>query len=430
MRRKFEELRENLDEFVDQTEYSVLVVGCLPDELAYVLKFLQGLEDKHAENFFLPFGQDFDAPGPYLDALTGALRGQMDAAVAVRAERNEPPFPPIPSELFEAHRPADQRLLDLLKYLCRLLPDEPGHAVVAAFLPLRCQDFSAYARLVASVILASETEPWMPLLRVVFYDDRSMRLLANAMQKRAMTHVLTFEVDFSTPALTDALTKDAANTTLPVAERMASLLQLAALDYSYQRYSDALEKYRVLYTYYEETKIPSMQAICLLGTGDTLRATGDLPAAKQMLQRGIALCLEHNVLGVLLNLCISAVDVSFSLKHYPDAESYADSGAKVAAGLLNPFVYADMLERRGDAQIEQRKLGEAIESYKRCGEISRMYEIFPRWKSVLEKQAGAFERAERPGDRRAAQKELACVVELEKRGSTGPARRPQLVPEG
>jgi hypothetical protein len=313
MRRKFEELRDTLDEFVEQTDYSVLVVGCLPEELAYVLKFLQGLEEKHTENFLLTFGQDFAAPGPYLDALTDALRGQVEAAVAVRAERGEPPFPPMPPALFEAHRPADQRLLGLLQYVSRLLPDEPGHAVVAAFLPLRCHDFSAYARLVASVIRASETEPWMAQLRVVFYDDRSSRLLVNAMQKRAMAHVLTFEVDFSTPALTDALTRDAANTSLPVAERMACLHQLAALDYSYQRYPDALEKYRVLYTYYEEMEIPSMQAMCLLGTGDTLRAAGDLPAAKEMLQRGIALCLQHQVLAVLLNLCISAVEVSFSL---------------------------------------------------------------------------------------------------------------------
>ena len=111
--------------------------------------------------------------------------------------------------------------------------------------------------------------------------------------------------------------------------------------------------------------------MCLLGTGDTLRAAGDLPAAKEMLQRGIALCLEHQVLAVLLNLCISAVEVSFSLQHYPDAESYADSGAKVAAGVLNPFVYADMLERRGDAQVEQQQLDEAIASYQRCLEISR-----------------------------------------------------------
>jgi hypothetical protein len=98
--------------------------------------------------------------------------------------------------------------------------------------------------------------------------------------------------------------------------------------------------------------------------------------------------------------------------------------------VLNPFVYADMLERRGDAQVEQRKLDEAIGSYQRCLEISRMYEIFPRWTSVLEKQAVVLERAEKPSDSRAAREELARVLELEKRGSPGPARGPELIPEG
>ena len=84
MRRKFEELRENLDEFVEQTEYPVLVVGCLADELAYVLKFLQGLDDKHTESYFLVFGENFETPGQYLDAVTGALSMQVDAAAAVR----------------------------------------------------------------------------------------------------------------------------------------------------------------------------------------------------------------------------------------------------------------------------------------------------------------------------------------------------------
>jgi tetratricopeptide (TPR) repeat protein len=173
----------------------------------------------------------------------------------------------------------------------------------------------------------------------------------------------------------------------------------------------------VLYTYYEEMNIPSLQAMCLLGTGDTLRAAGDLPAAKEMLQRGIALCLEHKVLAVLLNLCISAVNVCFALQHYADAESYADSGSQVAAGVLNPFVYADMFELRGDAQVEQLKVEEAIESYARCVEISRMYEIFPRWRSALEKQANAFDRANRLSDGRAAREELARVRELEKGGN-------------
>ena len=128
-----------------------------------------------------------------------------------------------------------------------------------------------------------------------------------------------------------------------------------------------------------------------------------------MLQRGIALCLEHKVLAVLLNLCISAVDVCFSLQHSPDAESYPDRQQRRPPGLLDPFVDAHPLERRGDAKSSSGNSKRRSQSYRRCLEISRMYEIFPRWTSVLEKQAGALDRAERPSDGRAAREERARV---------------------
>ncbi len=45
MRRKTEALREHLDEFVTQVEYPMLVVGCIPDELVYALKLIEGLNE-------------------------------------------------------------------------------------------------------------------------------------------------------------------------------------------------------------------------------------------------------------------------------------------------------------------------------------------------------------------------------------------------
>src|SRR5207249_3223149 len=140
--------------------------------------------------------------------------------------------------------------------------------------------------------------------------------------------ILSFEVDFSTPALTDSLTRDASDASLPVPERMACLMQLAALDYSYKRYAEALQKYGVLHNYYAEQKIPSMQALCLLGAGDTLRSGGQPAAAKDMIQRGIVLAMENKVLAVLLNALISIIDVCFDLGQHADAESYADSGTQ------------------------------------------------------------------------------------------------------
>lgn len=421
MKRKFEELRENLDEFVQQDEYPMLVVGCLSEELAYAVKFLQALEEKYKQHYIIVFPQEFVTPAGYLDGVVESIRLQVEAGNAFRAEQGAPPMPPIPPALTDPRRTPPQRLEGVLHYLRGLLPDEEEHRVVVGFLPLSCPDYEAYGKLMTTIMPVPTVQPWMKALRVVLYDDRSQKKLLAAMQARKVEHALTFEVDFSTPALTDALAKDAADPAVPIPERMSSLMQLAALDYSYKRYPDALEKYGLLFKYYETEKIPSMQALALLGTGDTLRAAGHPEAAKQRLQQGIAIGMEHKVLPILLNLFMSITGVCMQLQQYDEAESYADSGAKVAAAVLNAFAYADMHELKGDAQIAQGKLADGIKTYKRCQELCKTYEYFHRWTSVLERQKKLYENARLGREQREVEHEILLVRELEKRGGSAAA---------
>ena len=81
MRRKTEALRENLDEFVTQVEYPMLIVGCIPDELVYVLKFMEGLNETHPEAFILVFAGAFTTPHAYLDSAIELLKIQLEAAM-------------------------------------------------------------------------------------------------------------------------------------------------------------------------------------------------------------------------------------------------------------------------------------------------------------------------------------------------------------
>ena len=416
MRRKFEELRENLEEFVQQDEYPVLVVGCVSEELAYMIKFLQALQDKHAEHWFVIFSHAFETPSRYLDGVVTNLQLQVGAAGPLRAERGEPPFPPLSPELSDSNRNPRERLHDVLCYLRSLLPDASAHRMVVGLLPLSCADYEAYIRLIAAVVPAPNFAPWMDATRVVAYDDRTRHWLTDAMRKREIDHVLTFDVDLSTPALADALGRDAADPALPVQERMASLMQLAALDFSYSRHADAIEKYGILHNYYHGAGIPIMQALALLGVGDALRMSGEPDLAKQRLQQGIAVAMEHKCLPVLLNLLISAAHTCMELRHFEDAESYADSGTKVAAAVLNPFVYADLYELKGAAQVAQDNLSGGMEWSKRCAELWKTYEYFFRWTSVLERQRELCARMQLADDEQAVADELQSVRALEQQG--------------
>ena len=58
---------------------------------------------------------------------------------------------------------------------------------------------------------------------------------------------------------------------MPVADRMQALLQLAGIDFAYQRYPEAIQKYKILNNYYAAHQAPVMQAVVLQGVGDALR---------------------------------------------------------------------------------------------------------------------------------------------------------------
>jgi tetratricopeptide (TPR) repeat protein len=418
MKRKFEELRENLEEFVEQADYPLLVVGATPEEQAYVITFFQALDEKHPEGFFVVFCNEFVNAPSFVDGMVQNLNQQREGANHLRAERGEEPFPPIPPGAADHKVTPEVRLELLLKYLGSLVPNTEDHYVAVGILPLECHDYDGYCRLVEPLVPAPDVPPypWMRPLRVVVWEDRKRGAIFGELKRTKNDRCLTFEVDFSTPRLTDALASDAADTSLPLAERMSCLMQLAALDYSYKRYPDSIEKYGALYRYYEAQEVPAMQAMCLLGVGDALRAGAQPKLAKETYQRGLALAISAKTLPVMLNLLISVTGVCFDLMHHADAESYADSGSQVAAGSLNPFAYADMIEQKGDAQVLQGKTADGLVTYRKCEEICEKYEYFHRWKSVLEKQVAAYEGAHMDRARDETRHRLDLITERERRG--------------
>ncbi len=416
MRRKAEELQQTLEEFVSQVEFPMLVVGCVEEELVYVLKFIEGIDQSHPKAYVVNFTGSFTTPQAYVESAVEFLRVQLAGAEPVRIERGDPPFPPLPPEVEDPRVAPEERLQRILIYLGSLVPADSEHYVVVGLLPLSCSDFPAYTRLVGTVTPVPAPAPWMAPLRIIAYDNRAEPLLKPVLERAEIDQVLYYEIDFSTPAITNALSIDAANPELPLGERMACLHQLAAVDFAYRRYPDAIQKYAVLNDYYASVGQPEMQANCVNGAADALRAGGQPAAAKELLQRGIALGMQAKSLPALVNLLISVTDVCSELGQHAEAESYADSGAKAAAGALSPTVYADMFEKKGDAQIAQNKVVEGLASYKRCEELCKLYEYFYRWKSVLSREADLYRQAGMHRELREAEHELALVEELERRG--------------
>lgn len=350
MRRKLDELQGILRGLTRGREHLLLVVSGTDIEMTYLLKALEGLEQGSPSDLYLIFPEPFPTAQQYIDAVIRRLRAQAEDAQAARAARGEPPWPPLPALCDEEGAPPHRRLRAAIDHVSSLMPPDGDHRVVWGLLPLQLEDREGYARLVAELIPWNGPEPWMKGLRFIARDDRARPFILPGLRKRRAPGVLLYQPDLSTPALTDALARDAADRSLPVAERMEALTQLAALDGAHRRYPQAIEKYGVLYTYYGEHRAPAMQAVVLQGVGDLLRRTGDPRGAKQKYQQGLAHALEAEALPIILNLAFAVGEVSLELREHAEADGFFDLAQRIAGALLNAPARAECLEKQAMAR--------------------------------------------------------------------------------
>jgi len=417
MRQKFEELRANLDEFVQQTDYSLLLISCRPEDCGYIASFLDGQDAARPESFFVVWPGEFVDASSYVSALVEFLEQRLEVAKPARQERGEPPFPAPPPELKDVRSDPAQRFRQWLSFLVTLLDDPNNQSFVVGLLPSRCQDPAGYARLLESVLPVPSRPAWLEPLRIVAFDSKDAPQLVPRLNQQNVESVLTWEVDFSTPALTDALAREASNPSLPLEQRMLSMMQLAGIDFAHQRHPDARQKFAVVYDYFADPPQPAMQAICMHGAGESFVTTGDPEQGVTFFERALALCMQGNAYGPMLIVLQSLIRVCFSLQRYPEAESYAKSGSSLAAALLNPTLYAHLEELRGDAQRAQRKPEAALETYEHARQLAQKYELFFVWTSVLDKLAQLHSDAGRDGAAYELRRERQRVEAREREGT-------------
>ncbi len=387
MRRKFRELRENLEEFAYQDEFPVMVLKCGDGEVTYALKALEALDAENTSDLFIQFAEPFTDASTWVTRSLANLGALLEVLGRQRRAEGLAPFPRVP-DFFEDPRVAPrERLTAAVHYLRGLLPDEDDHRLVVACLPIELRDPDAYAALMASLVSLDAPPPWMAAVRFVTRDPRERPILAAALRVHGVEHALCLDVDLGTAAVTDALTRDAADPGVPVSERMSALLQLAMLDFAYQRHDDAVAKFGVLHAHYAAHDAPVMQALCLQGVGDVMRARGASPEALARFQQALALAMRARSLPVILNLLTAAGETSMDVALHAEAQEYFTLAAQTAGAMLNPFARADAFERAGDAARVRRRAGDVIAAWSRCEEIAREVKYGPRLVSVLERRA-------------------------------------------
>jgi tetratricopeptide (TPR) repeat protein len=384
MKKKINELRQTLKEFVDQRDFFTMVVKTGEQDMALFLKVLQGIERESPSDLFLIFAHDAKTHGEYVDRILANLEVQIDGANELKEKEGVEKWPVLPSVCLNTNNDPDTRLASAMAHVRQLFPLEDDNRIIWGFLPLSLENPAAYHQAVRR-FLAKEPEPWMRGQRILVRDERSNPFLAEWLAENPSDLVAVHELDLSPEAMTSALVDEAQDQEVPPDQRMTALLQLAFLDFAHKRFEQATDKFGVLYNYYAESNQPALQALCLYGHGDILRHSDQVPEAQKRFKQGLALAVPTQNLPIILNLLLAIGDCCLTLGEWEDAEGYFDYANKVAGKSFNVYAKCDALEKRGDAQIKSEKVGEAIESWKTVAELARQFQYHSRRRSSLEK---------------------------------------------
>jgi tetratricopeptide (TPR) repeat protein len=411
--RRLADLYAHCDEFIWQPDDHVLLVSGVDGDIPYVLKVLEQVEGNDEASLYMMIGDPYLDPDTYARTVAGRCVEYYAMADAERQERGEPPLEPFPEALTQAPMSPRDRIVMAIEHLGVRLPDAVDYRVVFALLPMQVHDWGSYAKFVAEFTrlpppAPQRDEDWPVYARMLFRDTRDHELGA-ALGRRQAEGMLATDVDMSTDAMAADMAEDAVDPSLAVAQRMQATLQLAQIDFSYKRYEEAAKKFGLLYGYYEKADAPLMQAMCLQGAGDCLRAVQRPPQALERYQQGLAIALaakpsmpieapatdatgetkgeplHPNAPPIMLNLLLAAAPTCMDLRKYEDAQSYYESASKLAAKCMNPFAACDALQGEGDAWRALDKPADALAKWRDCETISEKYEYFDRLVSVLER---------------------------------------------
>lgn len=388
MRRKFESLRNSLQQFVEQRDYLTMVLHLAHEtDITYVLKYLEALEQQSRQDLYLVFGHSAVTPTEYIDSAMAEAEMSIELGNAALAEglgqRGCEPWPGLPSACFDPARSPLQRIQALVAFLRERYPS-PNNRIVLAFLPLQVGNGDAYRAAVQELFPVHGYEPWMAGVRILVSDRQADPKLVPWLREDEVFGTLIYPLDFSTAALREALVEEATDRSLPMDQRMAALVQVAANDHAWGRLDDALRKYGAAYDYYLAEKDVAMQGLCLIGSAWVLERAERIPEARERFRQALEHAIANEQLPLMLNAFLSLAQLHQREEDWPEAQQYWRGAVLTAKGSSNAIAMADALEQEGICLIAMNQTAEALPIWEVAAKVAKDARYWDRRVSVLE----------------------------------------------
>ncbi|WP_394845903.1 hypothetical protein LZC95_00385 [Pendulispora brunnea] len=351
MQRLFRAIETRLREFIEQRDDFLLVLRCPDEQCAYVAKILQGV-DESTEHAFWTFGDEFHEATAYADTIAKTFYQRVELLNAKLVEDGESPWPPLPPRLLDRQTHPVERIRILFLYARKRIDDLETSRLVVALTPLHIGDLFAWRAFLRELVQYDPASPWCHHMRLIARESAGIDFAASY-DAQAMTDPAQYpstqvhDVDLSVAALQASLKEETADRNLPLAERANALLMDAMVDYGHRRYVPAMEKYRLLQTFFGTLRLDPMLALTLNGIGEVLAATGFRNEAVQHFEMAMTPAIESKSYAVLLNITLNLANLYLTHEWWSKALEYYTSAEKLATTLLNVHIKLLCLENIG-----------------------------------------------------------------------------------
>lgn len=385
MRGLVDELKGALTWFVqEQREHFAIIVSYEDEDAAMVFGVLNGIDQSDPGTLVLPFAHEARTERAYVDVMLELMGTRREVLNAARAARGTALIPPPPFACLDAGRPGAERIRHILAWWRSSLTD-PEQPIVLVLAPSALPNPEVYRQVVWGLLPFAGFEPWMRNLRLVIRDRRNEPFIRPLLRETPCDGVLTYTADFSPTACEEGLAADAANRGLSPRDRGMAMLQLAALDYSHQRFPAAMEKYGLLANLFSDLGEKALAALCLCGAADIHQRVGDLEKARARYLQGVETAAAAQAKSVVLNCLIGLGQTTYSMQRFTESESAWDAAARVAGSMGNPYGVVDAVEQVGVARLARGRPREAVVVWERALELMAQHPYGHREVSMLQR---------------------------------------------
>ena len=383
-----EELNAQVAGFVDQTEHPTLFLTCFDEEVPTLARALDGLDGASPSDLFLLHFKEISSKSSYVEGVLQNVIAQMQETNADRFEEGLLPLSMLTQACFRRDGDPIERLRALLAHMTTWLGPNAEHRFVVALVPEKTLDPAAYAAIVGALLPGATLEPWMRRCRFVLRDDRRAPYLVDALRRAGIRGPYLYTTRLTVGDFADAAAADAGNPELAPARRMNALLQAAALDVALERFEAAIDKYGLLYTYYDSHGVTELKAAAVMGIGDVMGRIGRLADARGRYLQALDLAADAQSLQMIFQISAAIGDIDMRGAAYPEANRSYTLAADAADKLGNVFAHADMLDHAGEARWSGGDVTSAVDGFNASANVARESGYDARLSVVLNRLHG------------------------------------------